>query len=276
MFGVALEMKLSDFKQVIKFPKSYILGLTSQLVLLPLLTIILILILKPQPAIAFGMLLIATCPGGNVSNYAVHLANGNTGLSVLLTATSTLFCSFSTPLLFNYTSPVIDTVGMGSFKIDAWAMVQSIITLLLVPTLMGMALNKFFNDFTSKIIKPVKVLSFVIFIAFVVFAVMGNLENIKQYLHIVFFTVIIHNFLALATGYYFPKFFNANEEDCRCISIETGIQNSGLALVLIFNFFNGNGGMALIAAWWSIWHLVSSFTMAMIWSRKTKRHLNLH
>lgn len=267
MFGVALEMKWNQFKEVIKYPRSYAIGLVSQLLLLPILTIILIFIINPHPAIALGMLLVAACPGGNVSNYAVHLAKGNIGLSVILTATSTLFCSFSTPMLFKIGSIFISKGNNEQFQIDPWSMIQSIVTLLLIPTLLGMSINYVFPKFTEKILKPVKILSFGIFISFIVFAVVGNLENIKQYIHIVFFIVILHNSLGLFIGYLFPRMLKCNVEDSRCISIETGIQNSGLALVLIFNFFDGNGGMALIAAWWSIWHLLSAFGLAMVWRK---------
>lgn len=267
MFGVALEMKWGQFKEIIKYPRSYAIGLVSQLLLLPILTLLLIFIIKPHPFIALGMLLVAACPGGNVSNYAVHLAKGNIGLSVILTATSTLLCSFTTPILFKIGTYFLAKENNEHFQIDPWSMILSIVTLLLIPSLLGMSINNFFPKFTEKILKPVKILSFVIFISFIVFAVMGNLENIKQYIHIVFFIVIIHNSLGLCIGYFFPRFLKCNKEDSRCISIETGIQNSGLALVLIFNFFDGNGGMALIAAWWSIWHLLSAFGLAMVWRR---------
>ena len=104
---------------------------------------------------------------------------------------------------------------------------------------------------------------------FVLFAIKGNLDNLAEYIGIVFFIVLIHNGLALFIGYYFSSsLLGLHVNDARAISIETGIQNSGLALILIFNFFEGQGGMALIAAWWSIWHLISAFVLALIWSRK--------
>ena len=229
-----------------------------------------IFIIKPHPAIALGMLLVAACPGGNVSNYAVHLAKGNIGLSVILTATSTFLCSFTTPMLFKIGSIFISKNNYEQFQIDPWSMILSIVTLLLIPTLIGMYINNAFPKFTEKILKPVKVLSFGVFISFIVFAVVGNLENIKQYIHIVFFIVILHNSLGLLIGYFFPRLLKCNVEDSRSISIETGIQNSGLALVLIFNFFDGMGGMALIAAWWSVWHLISSLALAIWWKGRNK------
>jgi BASS family bile acid:Na+ symporter len=156
------------------------------------------------------------------------------------------------------------------FQIEAWSMIKSIFTLLLIPTLIGMMTSKYLPSFTSRIQRTVKILSFIIFIGFIIFAVIGNMENIKKHLHIVFYIVIIHNSLALLIGYTFSKLLRCSDKDARSISIETGIQNSGLALILIFNFFDGNGGMALIAAWWSIWHLISAFAVSMWWRKKKK------
>ena len=110
-----------------------------------------------------------------------------------------------------------------------------------------------------------------IFIGFVIAAVLGNLDNLKQYVSIVFFIVLLHNGLALGIGYFWSKkIMKLPTSDARAIAIETGIQNSGLALILIFNFFNGLGGMALIAAWWSICHLLSSMSLAMWWGREDR------
>ena len=114
-----------------------------------------------------------------------------------------------------------------------------------------------------------------IFLSFVVFAIVGNYENIKAYLSLVFVLVLIHNLSALAGGYYFAKIFGLETNDCRTISIETGIQNSGLGLILVFNFFDGLGGMALIAAWWGIWHLISSLSLALLWKRDGNRRTEI-
>lgn len=143
-------------------------------------------------------------------------------------------------------------------------MAIAIVKLLLFPLILGLLFNRYLPVFTRRIQGAVKVLSFVIFIGFVLFAILGNLNNMQQYLGNVFFIVLIHNGLALLVGYLFSYYAaGLNSNDSISIAIETGIQNSGLALVLIFNFFGGEGGMALIAAWWSIWHLLSAFGLAL-------------
>ncbi|MBP9194432.1 MAG: bile acid:sodium symporter family protein [Saprospiraceae bacterium] len=270
MFGIAVELTPNDFKALLQNKKSTLVGLMSQIILLPILTILLIVLINPHPAIAAGMLLVAACPGGNVSNYAVHLSRANAPLSVLLTTFSTLAAAFTTPFVFKSGMGTLSSLNDHAvyFSIDFYSMFISIVQLILVPLLLGMLLRYWRPGFTLKIIPGVKRLSLVIFIAFIIFAVAGNLDNIQQHLHRVFFIVLIHNSLALAMGYYFSKIMGSGKQDARTIAIETGIQNSGLALILIFNFFNGNGGMALIAAWWSVWHLVSSFTLALYWKSR--------
>ncbi|MBP6397095.1 MAG: bile acid:sodium symporter family protein [Saprospiraceae bacterium] len=270
MFGIAVELTPNDFKALLQNKKSTLVGLMSQIILLPILTILLIVLINPHPAIAAGMLLVAACPGGNVSNYAVHLSRANAPLSVLLTTFSTLAAAFTTPFVFKSGMGTLSSLNDHAvyFSIDFYSMFISIVQLILVPLLLGMLLRYWRPGFTLKIIPGVKRLSLVIFIAFIIFAVAGNLDNIQQHLHRVFFIVLIHNSLALAMGYYFSKIMGRGKQDARTIAIETGIQNSGLALILIFNFFNGNGGMALIAAWWSVWHLVSSFTLALYWKSR--------
>lgn len=268
MFGVALDLRLENFKAIVQHPKASIVGLGSQLVLLPLLTIGLIFLMRPPTSLALGMLLVSTCPGGNVSNFAVHLAKGNAALSVLLTSISTLSAIVITPVYFTLLMPVIP--GASAFQkvinIEPLGIVLTIVQLIVVPLAIGMLLNYRAPKLTDRIKKTVRILSLLIFFGFIIGAVLSNYDNIVNYLHLVFFLVFLHNALALTTGYWFARFNHLQKKDAKAISLETGIQNSGLGLILIFNTFNGLGGMALIAAWWGIWHLVSAFSLAMWWN----------
>lgn len=270
MFGVALDLKISHFRELLDRPKSAFIGLTAQLVLLPLLTLGLIFVFQPPLSLALGMALVAACPGGNVSNYAVHLANANTALSITLTSISTLSAIIITPLYFFLLSNYIPgasalTANLALHPMDMlWTMVK----LIIVPLVIGMTLAQHAPKLTAFIHKPVKTLSMAIFLGFIAVAAFSNWSNIVNYLHLVFLIVLVHNTLAIITGYSFAKASQLSKVDARTVAIETGIQNSGLGLILIFNFFDGLGGMAMIAAWWGIWHLISAFTMAMWWSRK--------
>lgn len=268
MFGVALDLRIGNFTDIFRRPKAPLTGLTSQLVLLPLLTLGLIYFFQPPTSLALGMILVASCPGGNVSNFAVHLAGANAALSVLMTSITTLGAIIITPLYFTFLAPLIARKSElpPEIFVSPFDMVETIVLLILVPLLLGMLINYRFPRFTARIKRPVRWLSLLIFFGFVVMAVYGNWENIVNYLHLVFFLVMIHNALALLMGYQYARLHRLPRNDARAISIETGIQNSGLGLILIFNFFNGLGGMAMIAAWWGVWHLLSAFTLATWWN----------
>lgn len=269
MFGVALDIRISDFRYLLEHPRTAVTGIVSQLILLPILSLVLIWLLRPAPSIALGMLLVGVCPGGNVSNFMSALARANAALSVLLTAFSTLLAILSTPFLFNTLSWY--TPGTEKLRqyiyVDPVDMMSSIALLVVLPLSLGMLVRHFLPHLADKIQKPVRLLSLMIFLGFVVVAIIGNWDNIKTHVLKVFFAVGIHNVLALGMGYWVARANQCKEEDCRTISIETGIQNSGLALILIFNFFHGLGGLAMVAAWWGIWHLITGFGLAIYWSK---------
>lgn len=270
MFGVALDIKISDFKYILKKPKIALIGLSSQLLLLPILTVLLARFFDPPSSVALGMVLIAACPGGNVSNFMVHLSKANAALSVMLTAITTISAVILTPIAFNFWSGFIPGTEAlrATISVDTFDMIKTIIQLIFIPLILGMYINHQYESFAGKIRKGVKVFSILIFLSFVVFAMIGNYENIIDHVGKVFWIVLVHNSLGFLLGYSWSRLFKLKKRDARAISIETGIQNSGLGLILIFNFFDGIGGMAMITAWWGIWHLVSGFTLAMFWQRR--------
>lgn len=281
MFGVALELKPSHLKNVFAKPKSVFVGLLSQFFLLPLTTFLLIILLNPTPTVAMGMILIASCPGGNVSNFMSALAKGNVALSVSLTAISTLGATFITPLNFalwgglylkNY-GAAEDGSYLVPIEIDFLQMLQTVVVLLLIPVISGVLFSMFLPSITIKIKKPIRQLSLIIFIILVFVLLLVNFDNFMKFIYLVFIIVFIHNGLALAMGFFTATLFKLPQTDTRTISIETGIQNSGLALALMFNpkIFPPElalGGMTIIAAWWGVWHIISGLALSMFWSRK--------
>lgn len=272
LFGVALDLRTDHFRHILRSPKATLIGLSAQWLLLPAMTISLILLAQPPVSIALGMALVAACPGGNVSNYAVHLADGNAALSVTLTSLSTLGAILLTPLYFNWLSHLIpgSEAYADTIRVEPVQMMRTVLQLILLPILLGMGLRRQFPIFTARIRRAVGLLSMTIFLAFIFVAVYANYQYIADYLHLVFFLVFIHNLLALTGGYWLARWNSLPTADIRAISIETGIQNSGLGLILIFNFFDGLGGMAMIAAWWGIWHLISAFSVASWWRYQKK------
>ncbi len=270
MFGVALDIQIKDFKKLWTQPKITLIALAAQLILLPILTLILAKIINPGPSLAVGMILLGVCPGGNVSNYMVHLSKANAALSVTLTSITTLLAAIITPLAFAFWTGFLDIPEAlrTEIAVDPLKMFKTISLLIILPLSIGLLLQHYFSEVVNKIKKAVGILSLLIFLSFVVFAILGNIGNIKDHLAKVFFIVLIHNALGFLLGYFWAKITGLQEREARTISIETGIQNSGLGLILIFNFFGGIGGMALICAWWGIWHLISGFALAMWWRNR--------
>ncbi len=272
MFGIALRMNFSNFKDIVRNPKSFIVGVVSQVFLLPLITFLLVLVIRPTPSVAMGMILVAACPGGNISNFITSLARGNIALSVSLSAFSTLTCVFMTPFNFAFWGNLYFRASQKIIPIEIsfLEMAETVVVLLGIPIISGILFARYFPKATQKLIKPMGILSIIAFIGFIVVALASNFNYFLKYVHLIAIIVIIHNGLALLTGYAAGRTIRLPWQDVRSVTIETGIQNSGLGLVLIFNpyLFNGLGGMAFVAAWWGVWHIVSGLILAAIWRRK--------
>ena len=270
MLGVALEMKLDDFKRIILAPKAPVIGLAAQFILLPAFTFLLTLILRPPPSIALGMILVAACPGGNLSNIITYLARGNCAVSVSMTAVSTAAAIFMTPFnlalwgsLNPHTAKILRDVSLSPFDVFI-----NIFMILGIPLITGLLVSRYFPFLAAKVRKPFKIFSLIFFIGIVVAALIANWQNFIHYVGLVFIGVLLHNALALNIGYWSGRLLRLDEQDTRAVSIEVGIQNSGLGLVLVFNFFGGLGGMAIITAWWGIWHIIAGLVAAYIFSLK--------
>ena len=270
MFGIALDIKIEDFKRLINNPKILFVGLLSQFILLPFLTFILIYIIKPYPSFALGMMMIAACPGGNVSNFFSKMAKGNAALSVSLTAFATIICLVMTPLnlqlwgsLYEPTNIILKSVSLNPFELF-----KLVLLILGIPIILGMLVNHYHHEMAKKINKLLRPFSIFFFILLIVIALYDNAEIFKNYIHLVLFLVIFHNIYAFVIGYVTAKSFRLNNKDCKTISMETGIQNGGLGLLLIFSFFDGLGGMALLAAFWGVWDIFSGMILATYWGRK--------
>ena len=277
MFGVALGIKTEHFKDLAKNPKTILLGVISQYFLLPAITYLLVMLIKPSPAVAFGMILVASCPGGNVSNMISMLAKANVALSVSLTAFSTLFALIMTPFNFSFWGGLYASKSpyLVELVIEPAQIFQTVGIILGIPVLLGLIVGARFPGFREKIQKSVRWASMFVLIGFIVGALAANFDHFLRYIHLVFFIVLIHNALGLTVGYWFPKLFRVSTHNSRTISIETGIQNSGLGLALIFNpkIFPPElelGGMAFIAAWWGVWHIIAGSGLAFYWGRKKK------
>ncbi|MCP3944266.1 MAG: bile acid:sodium symporter family protein [Desulfobacteraceae bacterium] len=270
MLGVSLDINFDNFKRVFIAPKAPLIGLITQFVFLPAFTFLLTLIIRPTPSIALGMILVAACPGGNLSNIMTYLAKGNCVLSISMTAISSIAAIFMTPLnlslwgnLNPYTADILRTVNLSPMDVFA-----TVFLILGIPLAAGQILQRFFPNLSTIVRKPFKIFSLIFFVVIVCGALSANFHVFAGSVGIVMIAVFIHNAMALNIGYWCGRLTRLPERDCRALSIEVGIQNSALGLVLVFNFFSDLGGMAILVAWWGLWHIISGLAMVFIFTRR--------
>ncbi len=283
MFGVALGIKPQTFKDVFKSPKSVIVGVLLQWIALPAITFAIALALSPwiTPMIALGMILVASCPGGNISNFMSSFAKGNVELSISMTAITTALAPIVTPFNFFmwgtfYSNFMSNHTDIPRLVIPFLPMLEQIMLLLGVPIVLGLLFAKFFPKATAKIAKPLQVLSILLFMGMVVVSFSQNFQLFLDNIIYVFFIVMLHNASALGVGYFGGKMARLSVRDRRSLTVEVGIQNSGLGLILLFNpaifppeTWHGHyGGMLFITAWWGIWHIISGLTVASLFRRR--------
>ncbi len=282
MFGVALGIKTETFKKVFTSPKSVIVGVLLQWVALPAVTFAIALALSPliTPMVALGMILVASCPGGNISNFISSLSKGNIELSVSMTAITTAAAPVVTPINFYvwgtlYSNIIAVHSDIPRLVIPFMPMLEQILLLLGVPIVLGLIFAHYFPNATKKITKPAQVISILLFLGMVIVSFSQNFQIFLDNIFYVFFIVLLHNAAALGTGYFGGKLAKVPQADRRSLTVEVGIQNSGLGLILLFNtaifppeIWHGHyGGMLFITAWWGIWHIISGLTVAYMFRR---------
>jgi BASS family bile acid:Na+ symporter len=275
MFGIALDLRVADFKAALGTPKALAIGLLSHHLLFPAFTFLLILLIKPLPSIGLGMLLVSSCPAGHISNFFTHRSGGNAALSVSISTLSTVGAMFLTPLNVSFwgsLDPAMNAL-LRSFALDPLHMLFEVSLLLGLPLAAGMSIAHRYPAFAQRVHGPMRNFSLLVLIGFVVGALLLNWAFFLQYGRFVVTVVLLHNALALAGGYGLARLTGLSERDCRAVAFETGIQNSGLGLVLVFNFFGGLGGMAIVTAWWGIWHIVAGTALSTFWMRRPPRRL---
>ena len=286
MFGIALGMRIEQFKMLVHAPKPVIIGTVLQFLILPFLTFVLVILLNSviTPTVAMGMILVAACPGGNISNFMTSLSKGNTELSVTLSAISTMLAIIMTPFNFSFWGGLyvnfINSKARGMLQpleIEYSEMFQTVIIILGIPIVAGILFAKYFPSLALKMKKIFQVISIVFFIALVVIMFSNNWELFVNYIKYIFIIVFIHNALLLFSGYGVSALLRQPDKNRRTLTIETGIQNSGLGLVLLLNpqIFPPEmaiGGMLFVTAWWGVWHIISGLGVSFYWSRKPEKY----
>ena len=270
MFGIALDTRIEDFKRVARMPWAMAVGIAAQFIVLPAVTYTLTLLLHVGPSIALGMILVACCPPGNVSNILTHRARGNVALSVSMTAISNAIAIVVMPLNFAFWGSLHPAASslLQSISLDPLEMVGHIVMIIGIPFVLGLWCAHRFPTATLRCKKAVRILSFVALIGFIIGAIAGNWRFFLDYVGLVLLAVALHDALAFGTGYVCARVMGLEDYERRAVAIEVGIRNAGLGLVLIFSFFGGLGGMAVVAGVWGFWDIIAGLALASWWGRK--------
>lgn len=285
IFGVALDIKVTDFKRIFQskegggrvIAKAPLIGLVGQFLLFPAVTFLLASSMTLPGTVALGLIILAACPGGNLSNYVTHLAKGNSALSISMTAISTAVAVIMTPFNISFwasMNPAIrDQISSRSFHLDPVSLGLQILLLLLLPLVIGMVTAVKAQRLTRVLKKFLGVFSIVVFFAIVIGAVASNWSTIVAYADQVWLVVLIQNVIGIGLGFGGATLFKLGSKDRRAVTIEVGMQNTTLGLLLMVTQFppGMRGGMMMVGAMWGIWGNITGFLLAYYWRRRTSQ-----
>ncbi len=272
IFAIALELKPVDFVRVAKHPLPVAAGLFAQFVLLPLVTFIATLLLTLPANIEAGMLLVAACPCGSLSNFVTHYSRGNTALSLSITAVANVIALVMTPTNFAWmmASNPQTAAWLKEIDVDPAMIWINLAFVLALPLSLGLLTGRFLPGFARRARKPLGQFAVAALFAFVVIALVRDRHLLSAGIAGLFVVVILHNATGLAIGYFSGKLARLAEVDRRALTFETGMQNSGLALAIIGTQFDADVGMVIVAGLWGTWHIVSGFSLAHFWKTRAR------
>lgn len=273
MFGIALSLSVDDFRRVATMPRAIGVGLAAQFIALPMLSYIVTVVFELSPAMALGVILVGCCPGGNFSNLMTFIARGNTALSVSMTAVSSMLAVVALPLNFSFYASLNRGTAelLTSIEVGAGSIIGYVVLVLLIPLLAGLSVRRLKPQLAERSVVFFRRLSLILLSTFVVVALAANWDRFIELFSVSVLVVILHNLLALSTGFFLSTLVKLNARDQRAVTLETGIQNSGLGLGLILTFYSSYAEMLIIVAAWSIWHLMSGISLSVFWSRRAPR-----
>lgn len=277
MFGIALAVKTQDFRAVLKMPKPIAVGIAAQFLLLPGITFLLTLILQVGPSIALGMILVACCPPGNISQVLTNQARGNVALSVSMTAVGNVLAIFLMPINFAFWGGLHPTASeiLRSVELNAIDMLVKIVVIIGLPFVLGIFIGNRWPVMTARVQPWVRRISMIALVGFIVAALAGNWTHFIAHIGVVLAAVFLHDAVALGLGYAAGRTMRLSPENTKAVTFEVGIRNAGLGLGLVFAFFDGLGGMAIVAGWWGIWDIVAGLALATFWARRSRRRTAL-
>lgn len=269
LFGIALDTRLEDFAAALRRPWAITVGVLVQFVALPAITFLLTLVLDVRASIALGMILVACCPPGNVSNILTHRSGGDVALSVSMTAVSNVLAIFLMPLNVAFWGSLHPTGQdiLEDISLSATDMLVEVGLVIGVPFALGITIARLWPRVAAAGHRVIGPISYLALAAIIVIGVANNWDVFVDYIGIVLLAVLLHDALALALGYGVGRAARLPDGSVRAMTFEVGIRNAGLGLLLVFTYFDGLGGMALVAAWWGIWDIIAGLALAIAWRR---------
>jgi bile acid:Na+ symporter, BASS family len=271
LFGIALDTDLEDFKRAARRPGTIAIGVAAQFLLLPAITLLLTLALDVRGSVALGMILVACCPPGNVSNILTHRARGDVALSVSMTAVSNLLTIVLMPINLAFWGGLSPSGSMllESIDMEPSQMLVEVGLVIGVPFALGLTIARLFPSFAARAAKVIGPVSFVGLTAIIVLGLAKNWDVFVHYIGIVVVAVFLHDALALLLGWSIGRATRLPPASVKAMTFEVGVRNAGLGLLLVFTYFDGLGGMALVAAWWGIYDIIAGLVVATVWRRTT-------
>lgn len=267
MLGMGMTLVPNDFKRIFIFPKAILIGLTNQLILLPIIGFLLAILFNLEPVFALGVMILASCPGGPTSNLITQVCKGNIALSVTLTAfasfISILIIPFILSFSLNYFGEKADTV----IKLPIIDTILQIMIITVIPILLGMMVRNYKQNFAERMEKPMRKASTVIFILVFTAIVIASTDKIASGIQDVGIVTLLLNIVTMSLGYFTAKIFKLNKVDSISITIESGIQNGTLAIVIAASVLN-NAEMAIPGGIYAIWMYVTGGALMWYFGRK--------
>lgn len=256
MFGMGMTLIPVDFTRILKYPKAILIGLTNQLIFLPIIGFLLAMAFDLEPLMAIGIMVLVACPGGPTSNLITQVCKGNIALSVSLTAIASFMSILTIPFILSYALTYFGTGDDIAIKLPILDTVIQIMVITVIPISIGMVVRRFKTNFANRMEKPMRIASTVIFILVFVAVVAANFSMIGQAMKEVGLVTLLLNILTMGLGYMTARLFKMNLKNAISITIESGIQNGTLAFVIATTILN-NLEMAIPTAAYSIWMFIT-------------------
>ncbi len=265
MFGMGLALNLHDFQVVFSRPKDIIIGCLAQFTVMPLLAWGLAKVFQLDEALALGVVLVGCCPGGTASNVITYLAKGDLALSVGMTGVSTVLAPLLTPLL-------TWLLAGESIHVDVAGMLLSILWVVILPIVLGLVIKSLWPKFTEKAMDYLPAFSSVAIAFTVSIVISANASKLLASGFLIILVVMLHNLFGLGLGYLIGRVLGMSEPKKRAVSIEVGMQNSGLASSLATLHFAAYPMATIPGAIFSVWHNISGAIVAWLYTKKDKRN----